>query len=176
MKKSVLGMIGDQWTPVPPVATTDLSGKTVIVVGANTGLGFEATKHFAKMNPARLILACRNKEKGNAAVNRKFSAPNPLTSNLIRVPAEIRAETGCQTVELQLVDLCKFASVIAFAENFLKDGSRLDLLVANAGISTRNYKTTDDGWEETYVVLIQGCLTQRSWNLTSDPLKPTEFK
>ena len=37
-------------------------------------------------------------------------------------------------------------------------------------------ETTDDGWEETYVVLIQGCLTQRSWNLTSDPLKPTEFK
>ena len=67
MKKSVLGVIGDQYTRVPPVATTDLSGQTVIVVGANTGLGFEATKHFARMNPGRLILACRNKEKGVAA-------------------------------------------------------------------------------------------------------------
>jgi hypothetical protein len=57
MKKSILGILGDQWTHVPPVATTDLSDQTVIVVGANTGLGFEATKHFARMNPGRLILA-----------------------------------------------------------------------------------------------------------------------
>jgi NAD(P)-dependent dehydrogenase (short-subunit alcohol dehydrogenase family) len=72
MKKSILGILGDQWTRVPPVAMTDLSDQTVIVVGANTGLGFEATKHFARMNPGRLILACRNKEKGTAAVHSKF--------------------------------------------------------------------------------------------------------
>jgi NAD(P)-dependent dehydrogenase (short-subunit alcohol dehydrogenase family) len=54
-------------------------------------------------------------------------------------------------VELQLLDLSKFSSVIAFADNFLKDGSRLDLLVANAAVSTSIFKTTDDGWEESYV-------------------------
>jgi len=45
----------------------NLSGKSVIVVGANTGIGFEAVKHFAKMKPARLILACRNEKKGQDA-------------------------------------------------------------------------------------------------------------
>lgn len=52
----------------PPVAQADLTGKTVMVVGANTGLGYEATKHFSTMNPARLILACRSRERGQAAV------------------------------------------------------------------------------------------------------------
>ncbi|RXW18593.1 hypothetical protein EST38_g7258 [Candolleomyces aberdarensis] len=134
MKKSMFGIIGDQYTRVPPVSTTDLSTQTVIVVGANTGLGFEAAKHFARMNPGRLVLACRSKEKGAAAAYK------------------IREETRCQTVELQLLDLSKFSSVIAFADNFLRDGSRLDLLVANAAVSTMNYKTTDDGWEESLQV------------------------
>lgn len=67
-RKTMWGFIRDQWTKVPAVAKTDLSGKTVVVVGANVGLGFEAAKHFAAMNPQRLILVCRSKEKGEAAV------------------------------------------------------------------------------------------------------------
>ena len=48
--------------------TEDLTGKVVLVTGANIGLGFEAAKHFASMNPERLIIACRSEEKGNQAV------------------------------------------------------------------------------------------------------------
>ena len=54
-----------------PVLRADLTGKTVIVIGANTGLGFETAKHLATMNPSRLILACRSKEKGEAALQSK---------------------------------------------------------------------------------------------------------
>ena len=36
----------------------DLTGKTVVVIGANMGIGYEAAKHFAAMNPARLIMGC----------------------------------------------------------------------------------------------------------------------
>jgi NAD(P)-dependent dehydrogenase (short-subunit alcohol dehydrogenase family) len=154
MKKTTLGFVCDQFTRVPPVAATDLSGQTVIVVGANTGLGFEATKHLARMNPGRLILACRNKEKGAAAAYSTYYLLNLVdpshswVERVLKVFTEIREETRCQSVELQILDLSKFSSVIAFADNFLKDGSRLDLLVANAAVLTKTYKTTDDGWEE----------------------------
>lgn len=67
-KLSILQFIRDQYKTVPPVVTVDLSGKTVLVVGANTGLGLEAAKHFASMNPEKLLLACRNAEKGKRAI------------------------------------------------------------------------------------------------------------
>ncbi|KAJ2930295.1 hypothetical protein H1R20_g6819, partial [Candolleomyces eurysporus] len=134
MKRSISAFIYSQWKTVPPVATADLTGQTVIVVGANIGLGFESAKHFAKMNPARLILACRSEEKGKAAVEK------------------IREETG-YTPELELLDLAKFSSVIAFADRFLKNkDARLDILLANAAVATEQHKETSDGWEESLQV------------------------
>ncbi len=67
---TLLDFIHDQWTTVPPVVTADLERKTVVVTGANTGLGFEASKHFARMNPGKLILACRSQQRGEAALGR----------------------------------------------------------------------------------------------------------
>ena len=66
--------IQEQWQKVKPVEHVDLTGKTVVVVGANVGLGFEAAKHFASMNPKRLVLGCRNQEKGQAAVQGERAA------------------------------------------------------------------------------------------------------
>lgn len=59
------------WNGVPlgdpegnkPVLQADLSGRTVVLTGANVGLGFEAAKHFARMGPKRLILTARSEEK-----------------------------------------------------------------------------------------------------------------
>ena len=61
-----------QYTPIDPVLAADLSGKSVIVTGANTGLGLEAAKHFARMRPERLILACRSEVRGKAAAEGQF--------------------------------------------------------------------------------------------------------
>jgi NADP-dependent 3-hydroxy acid dehydrogenase YdfG len=72
-KKSFLAYLYDQLRRVPDVVQTDLRGKTVIVVGANTGIGFEAAQHFARMNAGRLILACRSEQKGQAAVDREYT-------------------------------------------------------------------------------------------------------
>lgn len=60
-----------QMLPVAPVVKVDLSGKTVLVIGANTGLGLEAARHFAFMNAARVILACRSAKKGQVALEGK---------------------------------------------------------------------------------------------------------
>ncbi|KAG7444404.1 NAD(P)-binding protein [Guyanagaster necrorhizus] len=129
-RKSFFAFLKDQRTAMPPVVKIDLSGKTIIVVGANTGLGFQATKHFATMNPERIILACRSEERGQAALER------------------LRNETGYQKAELWLVDLSRFSSVTAFANKFEADGGRLDILVLNAGvIPDKTYRPTVDGWE-----------------------------
>ncbi|KAJ7708942.1 short-chain dehydrogenase [Mycena rosella] len=121
--------IKGQFARPEPVLTTDLAGKTVVVLGANTGIGFEATKHFAAMNPGRLILACRSQNKGQAAVEK------------------LKAATGYATAELWLIDLADFASVKQFAKKFEQDGGRLDILVENAAVGLSKYEATKDEWE-----------------------------
>ncbi|KAG2123492.1 uncharacterized protein EDB93DRAFT_1259072 [Suillus bovinus] len=133
MKKSLLASVIDQWSVVPPVETADLSGKTVLVVGANVGIGFEASKHFARMQPARLIIACRNEAKGKVAL------------------AEIERETGYNGCELWIVDLANFASVTTFSDKFKREGGDLHILVMNAAIVQLVYQPTADGWESVLV-------------------------
>ncbi|KAG6879361.1 hypothetical protein C0992_003279 [Termitomyces sp. T32_za158] len=130
-KAGFIDFLREQLATVPPVETADLTGKTVMVIGANVGLGFEATKHFARMNPARLVLACRSRSKGEAAIEK------------------IQQETGYQAAELWIVDLSDFASVVAFADKFEKDGGRLDILLENAAVLPGKYVSTSDGWERT---------------------------
>lgn len=129
MKYSFLNWVIDQWSALPIVETADLSGKTVLVVGANVGIGLEASKHFARMQPARLIIACRSEAKGKAAL------------------AEIEQDTGYNGCELWIVDLANFASVTAFADKFEKEGGDLHILVMNAAIALPTYQPTTDGWE-----------------------------
>ncbi|ESK92349.1 retinol dehydrogenase 12 [Moniliophthora roreri MCA 2997] len=127
--------IKGQFSKPASVVKTDLSGKTVVLIGANTGLGFEACKHFASMNPERLIMGCRNKAKGEAAV------------------AKIKAETGYSKAELWTIDLSNFASVKAFVDKFEKEGGRLDILIENAGVmGSDEYEVTEDGWASIFQV------------------------
>jgi retinol dehydrogenase-12 len=67
-KYSLIQSTRTQFVKLPPVHHVDLTGQTVVVTGSNVGLGLETARHFARMNPANLILAVRNKQKGDNAV------------------------------------------------------------------------------------------------------------
>ncbi|XP_003459273.1 dehydrogenase/reductase SDR family member 13 [Oreochromis niloticus] len=92
-----------------------LKGKTAIVTGSNTGIGKSTALELAKRG-ARVILACRNKERGEAAAY------------------DIRRESGNNQVVFMHLDLASLKSVQSFAETFLKTEPRLDILINNAGV------------------------------------------
>jgi len=148
-RKTFLGFFRDQRQVIPPVVKADLSGKTVVVVGANVGLGFEAAKHFATMNPERLILACRNQAKGDAAIASTFYLLLKPCISYSTMYLELEQETGYKKAELWIIDLTEFSSVKKFVDKFENEGGRLDILVENAGITIGEYQPTPDDWEST---------------------------
>ncbi|KAJ8074023.1 hypothetical protein PM082_012313 [Marasmius tenuissimus] len=117
----------------PAVQGVSLTGQVVLITGANTGLGFEAAKHFAIRGPGKLILVCRNEERGRNAVDR------------------VKSETGFDRVELWTSDLSSFESVRSVRDKIL-NLERLDILVENAGVAMDGYYETKDGWETTLQV------------------------
>jgi NAD(P)-dependent dehydrogenase (short-subunit alcohol dehydrogenase family) len=115
----------DKWTTTN---IPDLTSRVAIVTGANSGTGFETARAFAGKD-AQTILACRNPEKGQAAVE------------------QIRHEFPNAPVDLMQLDLASLASVHKFAETFKSRFERLDILVNNAGILWAPYGKTEDGFE-----------------------------
>jgi retinol dehydrogenase 12 len=126
-----------------PTSTKDLSGRVVIITGANTGLGFEAAKSIYTMNPARLILAVRSTSKGQEAKRAILSGVTKSAP-----PGQDRGETNVEVWEL---DLASFDSVKRFSEKCARDLGRLDILLENAGIFATEWTTTVDGWESSLV-------------------------
>jgi NAD(P)-dependent dehydrogenase (short-subunit alcohol dehydrogenase family) len=106
----------------------DQTGRTVVVTGANTGLGFETAAALAGRG-ARVVLAVRNLEKGKQAA------------------ARIAAATPGAEVELQELDLTSLESVRAAAAQLRSDHDRIDLLINNAGVMYTPKSTTKDGFE-----------------------------
>jgi NAD(P)-dependent dehydrogenase (short-subunit alcohol dehydrogenase family) len=103
-------------------------GKTVVVTGANSGLGFEASKLLAARG-ARVILAVRNMAKGREAVTR------------------ICDEVPSAQLELLPLDLADLGSVGRFAEEVRGAQSRLHALINNAGVMAIPQRSTADGFE-----------------------------
>lgn len=107
-------------------------GKTALVTGANTGIGFHAAKVLAGQG-ARVLLGCRNLSKAQDAVD-AILAEHP--------------EADVEIVELDLGDL----SSVEKAAQRVSQEPRLDLLVNNAGIMMPPYQTTEDGFESQFGV------------------------
>lgn len=106
----------------------DLTGKTIIVTGGNSGLGFESVKAFAQKG-AEVVLTSRSVEKGEKA------------------KAEILKVNSKASVELELLDMADLESIKNFSERIHQKYSQLDVLLNNAGIMMTPYFKTKDGFE-----------------------------
>ncbi|KAH7409656.1 hypothetical protein BKA64DRAFT_693445 [Cadophora sp. MPI-SDFR-AT-0126] len=126
--------LGGQIFGKPFVPNVDLSNKTYVITGGNTGLGFECAKHLAKLKAAKIILACRNIEKGEAA-----------RKSIMQLSA-----TSKTTIEVWKVDQSNFKSVLAFGER-LKTLENLHGFIANAGLETVTFERTE-GYENSLTV------------------------
>lgn len=106
----------------------DLSGKVMIVTGANAGLGYESTLALARKN-ATVIMACRSAQKAATAKE------------------QILQEVPTADLQIMDLDLSSLASVRLFAETFKTQYTRLDVLMNNAGVMMPPYSKTEDDFE-----------------------------
>ena len=118
-------------THPPQDPTVSFAGKTVLVTGANTGLGFAAAVKYAALGADKLILGVRSVAKGEEAKKR------------------IADLTGRRpdVIVVLAVDLCDFASVRAFVRNLEQVTPRLDVALLNAGLGNPTYEKSSAGWE-----------------------------
>jgi NAD(P)-dependent dehydrogenase (short-subunit alcohol dehydrogenase family) len=117
--------MSDKWTVdrIP-----DQSGRVALVTGANSGLGLIAAREMARAG-ARVVLACRNTDKGATALRE-------ITDELPKAEAELAA-----------LDLASLDSIRSFAQEFARAHDGLDLLINNAGVMAPPRRTTKDGFE-----------------------------
>src|SRR5215207_5430790 len=103
----------------------DQTGRIAVVTGANSGLGLVTARELARAG-ASVVMACRNLDKGHAAVD------------------EIRAAVPEGQVQLEELDLASLASVRDFADRFKATRDGLDLLINNAGVMAPPRRRTAD--------------------------------
>ncbi|KIW75694.1 hypothetical protein Z517_10436 [Fonsecaea pedrosoi CBS 271.37] len=106
-------------------------GKTVLITGANAGLGLEAAVKFAALGASRLILGVRSIQRGEEARD------------------QICRRSGYKNTDIQLyqLDMSTFGSVKSFAKHVCADESRVDIAVLNAGMAAPSYRRSPEGFE-----------------------------
>jgi NAD(P)-dependent dehydrogenase (short-subunit alcohol dehydrogenase family) len=110
-----------------------MQGKTVLITGANQGIGKATAIKLAELG-ARVVLLCRNEAKGRAALE------------------EVRERAKGGAPELLVADLASLSDVRRIAADFRRTHDRLDVLLNNAGLLVPTRRTTVDGFEETFAV------------------------
>ncbi|XP_067861837.1 retinol dehydrogenase 12-like [Heptranchias perlo] len=105
-----------------------LDGKTVLITGANTGIGKETAKDLGKRG-AHIIIGCRDTEKGDAAAK------------------EIIEESGNPNIVVKKLDLADTKSIREFAAQINNEEKQINILINNAGVMMCPYSKTVDGFE-----------------------------
>ncbi|KAE8134197.1 hypothetical protein BDV38DRAFT_273714 [Aspergillus pseudotamarii] len=131
---SLLRLLRTQYTlPVDP--TVSFAGKTVVLTGATSGLGFEAAIKLLNLGVESLIIGSRSLERGDAT------------------KTELEKRTTRQgVIQVWELDMNSFQSVKTFASRIQKEIKQLDIALLNAGLCHKVYTASPEGWEETLQV------------------------
>ena len=120
-------IVDSGFTDWQPNRLPNLAGKTYVITGGNSGIGFDAARILGKAG-GNLVLACRSLEKAEAAKR--------------ALAAEVKG-----SVALIQLDLSDLSSVRTAADEVRRDHARIDGLINNAGIMQTPKLTTKDGFE-----------------------------
>lgn len=115
------------------MSAADLAGKTILITGANSGIGKEASVKLASRG-ATIVMVARDPSRGEAAL------------------AEVKQRSGSEDVSLLLCDFSSQKSIRALAATVIEKFPRLDVLVNNAGTVNEKRGVTEDGIEKTFAV------------------------
>ena len=115
----------------PNDPTVSFQSRTVLITGANTGLGFEAALKYATLGAAKLILAVRSIDKGHAAKEMIVQ----------------RTGFSADAISVLKVDLGSFASVKYFVTDLNDTVEYIDVALLNAGLAAPNFSRSGYGWE-----------------------------
>ena len=107
---------------------TNQKGKTVIVTGANTGIGYETALALYQAG-ANVIVACRDKDKAEGSI------------------AKMENQKGTGSLQVGILNLANLDSVKQFAKTFIEQHRQLNLLINNAGVATPPASKTSEGYE-----------------------------
>ncbi|EZA58809.1 Retinol dehydrogenase [Ooceraea biroi] len=118
---------------------TRLVGKTVVITGANTGIGKETARDLYRRG-AKVILACRNIEKA-------YDALEDIKNNPPSRPDREQFRGNPGELAIYQLDLSSLTSIRECAKNLLAKESAIHLLINNAGILTTKQERTEDGFE-----------------------------
>lgn len=121
-------LFGDSWRTD---LATDVQGKTILVTGGNSGIGFAAAAEFARLG-ANVIIGCRNAQKASDALD------------------QIRGDVPTANIDTMQIDLASLASVRRFVEEWKARKLPLDILVNNAGVMALPFGLTEDGYERQF--------------------------
>ncbi|KAK5193686.1 hypothetical protein LTR99_006085 [Exophiala xenobiotica] len=144
---------------LPPPKSFD--GQTVLITGANTGLGREAARQALELGASTVIMGVRTLSKGEAA-----------KQDIIRQSTSTGVVISPEAIEVWQLDMESFESVKSFAsraDRYVKTGGgRLDVAIMNAGVATGKFvQTPEDGWERSLQV---NCLSTALLSLRLLPL------